>query len=1087
MANRNVIRTLVIGLGSTGTRVCNDIADRIKWEVGGLDRAPWVQFLCAETNAAERSVFNGTPDFYSMSISSDEYQTVLARPHDYDPSLALTKWADLNTLGQLKAGAVDAGAGNIRMVGRLALLWPRNFDAISDKIRDRLDRLRQLSAAEATRTLNEGVVTDATQVSIEPGLRIIIAGTLLGGTCSGTAGDVGIMVRNILNATLDGSNDRIVGMFTLPHPAYGIGQDAMAEVQKANAYHALQELNQYQNFTDPYRFSSIKYHTNQPGVAVLEPTETPFDLIYLARPHEATGSGRASVTSAVAERIFLWAFAPQTDPFATVVNGAPFPPKDGYTFAFSTFGLSTIEYPVRRVMDACKLKVLAHAVKQWSSRTLDSKVEDHLDDLGLSIPNLQDQLLRDEQGGSVRQQLEAQAGKVVAAARRGDVLGARKLLEELRSASARTRGEGLSGLLPRVVESNRSRGADTVVGSAQGVIRDHLLDYQFGPGPLQQILDGVAGRMAQLRGWQPTTAKPEGVNSLLEKIERTAGNTLLAAFWLKEKAIGELVTPLRRALSDEVKARLETAVQAVLVDTSSEKGVLTRTDEELSRARRRLANLQARLSAQVADWQRDAGELERDPGTVNGLTLFEPAPNGTVAKEFANAMPSEKLEGLSASIIKSWRELLTAVAPGVNDGDWLISDYVPGKEAFTDTQLTALEAQAIRPFRDLQDPHNMDVVSRLYARDSAAFNAAKEAAGAADRARLFLPITEVLGQPDNMTPITKSKTLLGSSITPQLQKDIQNWITGSPSAMSVRYDDPFRVVMLQEWHQFALKGASDVTTALAAAKSDMFLTYFSRKRSDIDWTPISDNEIEQLRNAKSLIMQGILNEVLRLDAATLVLPWTDGVGGSSEPGEPVRRFPANLERAARMLAFAPRDVNGLPIANAKAQLASLINAKSTEVIKSEPERAAGFQKYVRYLNKQMKDGNGANVQGWDHERVTRLLLRYFKSNRDLQKAFYTVFPPSEQQIEMLRRHVGDDRPSITGASRGAYTDEGYYCVKCGGPVGPSRQQALDDGLMCSYWPDEPQHPFGYEWDPFAEAAPVVSGEDEPMLDVLGSV
>ena len=45
------IKTLVIGLGSTGTRVCNELVRRIEWEMGSLERAPWVSFLAVETRS----------------------------------------------------------------------------------------------------------------------------------------------------------------------------------------------------------------------------------------------------------------------------------------------------------------------------------------------------------------------------------------------------------------------------------------------------------------------------------------------------------------------------------------------------------------------------------------------------------------------------------------------------------------------------------------------------------------------------------------------------------------------------------------------------------------------------------------------------------------------------------------------------------------------------------------------------------------------------------------------------------------------------------------------------------------------------
>ncbi|UTA50121.1 tubulin-like doman-containing protein [Deinococcus radiodurans] len=112
-----VFKTLVIGLGSTGTEILESLADRIDWEVGGLSRAPWVEFLAVETDVAKPNRFNGTDDFKTLGVPATAWRDMLNRPELYDASIALNTWADLETLGQLPAQSIDSGAGHIRMVG----------------------------------------------------------------------------------------------------------------------------------------------------------------------------------------------------------------------------------------------------------------------------------------------------------------------------------------------------------------------------------------------------------------------------------------------------------------------------------------------------------------------------------------------------------------------------------------------------------------------------------------------------------------------------------------------------------------------------------------------------------------------------------------------------------------------------------------------------------------------------------------------------------------------------------------------------------------------------------------------------------
>jgi hypothetical protein len=42
-------RALIIGLGSTGYDICKQLLERVQWEHGGLERAPWLEILILET------------------------------------------------------------------------------------------------------------------------------------------------------------------------------------------------------------------------------------------------------------------------------------------------------------------------------------------------------------------------------------------------------------------------------------------------------------------------------------------------------------------------------------------------------------------------------------------------------------------------------------------------------------------------------------------------------------------------------------------------------------------------------------------------------------------------------------------------------------------------------------------------------------------------------------------------------------------------------------------------------------------------------------------------------------------------------
>ncbi len=1063
MSDLRVQKTLVVGLGSTGTRVCNALAERIEWEVGSLERAPWVEFLCIETNASERSRFNPGDNFKTLSLDATEYSDILNSPQNYNDSIALERWADINTLRQLKAGSVDAGAGNIRMVGRLALLYPRNYANIKNALTDRLARLRNLTPAEAKYKLNLNAIGLETDVIFADGLRIIVTGTLLGGTCSGTAADFGILLQTITQKA-----ERLMGIFTLPNPNYSIANDnsGLAELRKTNAYHALQELNQYHNYTDRDRYKSIKYYDKNYGEEILSPDETPYDMVYLVRSRETTSEDEAKLNSAVADRVFLNIFVPESDPMAQVVDGGVVPPKNGRSFAFATFGLSTIEYPVRRIIEACKLKTLAHALRQWKDRPLEGKLDDHLDDMGLTIPNVLELLLREEGGASVKPRLEAKLREVISRAREGNTEAARKALEEYRSAFVREKSDSFKGLAIRTVEMNRTRVANELVNNAAALIRAKITDYDFGPAPLTTILDGIAGRIGEMRGWEPADVNPGATNSILEKIEQIKTNTLLGVFALKSKAIGRLLAGLDRALKDELKTRTEQAAKNVLRDAGSgqktDMGALGILEQDIDKIRKRMRNLSSRITSQSLEWTGEASKLEGKESDVNGLSLFIPAPNGTVHTEFTSALPDQQLEKVANNIIRAWADLPKAIVPTGNDPDWLAQPYIPGQQIFDPIQLRPLEETAVAPFRHLSDPNNKDVVTRLFESLSPTFSPDQESMAAARAATIFLPITENLGQPDPMTPLPKKKLLLGRNLTDQFTNAITPWRSAQPSARVSDINNPFRIVMLEEWYKFALRGSLDITNGLANAKSTLYPTYYTRKREDIDWTPLSDAEVAKLIEAEEMLCFGILHEVLRLEYGYLIMDWQEGMGESKDPKDRQRRFPTRLDKAARLLAFSDVDATGQKrLDGIKTRLSALIDSKYQSFVQAHKDIRDANQAYIRYLQKQLLEGNGAVIEGWKKPAIERLIVNRLK-DRKMLNDLYAVFPPEDQLIQSLWRRQGDPRPQ----GNGYFDKDGYYCLLDGGLVGYTREEALENGLRCSFYPEDPMHPFGREWDPF---------------------
>jgi hypothetical protein len=100
-----VMKALVIGLGSSGIKVCDYVIERIRWELGDESHAPWVLFLGIETGStqeATKTKLRELGDLLLITIDPDEYSRLLLFPE----LLGLNQWADMETLKKLPATAV---------------------------------------------------------------------------------------------------------------------------------------------------------------------------------------------------------------------------------------------------------------------------------------------------------------------------------------------------------------------------------------------------------------------------------------------------------------------------------------------------------------------------------------------------------------------------------------------------------------------------------------------------------------------------------------------------------------------------------------------------------------------------------------------------------------------------------------------------------------------------------------------------------------------------------------------------------------------------------------------------------------------
>ncbi len=1041
----NVMKTLVIGLGSSGTQICNALAERLQWELSDLSRAPWVRFLCIETNVNEPSVFHQSRDFRELRITKEEYSDLLANPRAYDEKIALSSWADMELLGRLPGKEVSVGAGNLRMVGRLSFLWQENFTRIFNAVMERLNALRDLQEIDATRAL--GQLPDGTVPEVyfaqSDAVRVVAVGTLCGGTCSGIVSDFGYFLKTSCQP-----QDKVTGVFTLPrHDLFSTTTDH-AERYKRNAYQALVELNHYHlaGRTDEGRI--LFPNGTSPDTGTF-----PYDLVYLATPRKLGADGEQDLNRSVAERIFLNVMVPVTDPYARSVDESIIP-RDGRAHHFSSFGLSTVEFPAYQVIEACSKRLLAHALRDWNGRQLASNQEkERVDALNLTWQGITEFLCQRANGTNLRQALNDKRDNILKLAE-ASAENAAAGVQQLRAAFGQWKGEEPgnvlpAGVVPNTLTENRYPAADMVVSRLAQDAKAHLLRYEAGPATMAQVVARAQDSLQKLQAYQPKpspeTAKH--VDILLDEVRVLNSSPLVGFMGLRKRALRRLLPQLEEALNAEIRERLDAEVYRALhprpASTGTEEGMLDRVGRLIHPIARRVMNLRARVTDLSETLDRRANELARMVPDINGKCIFTPetpgGSGGTVMEEYARCLQEETQDisrdwrvtrdGIAAQIIAQWTELPDSVTrdPRTREEDWLLQDLASARDRLVPAdQQGRMETVARTPFRRLT---REDVLLRWEKLDRAEM----EARGVAQHSKPFLAISRPAAE-RNRSPIKTRKVLL-SPATPGKERFVGAVRPGLDTGEDLIIGDSpdvFRAVLLEEWFNFPLTGATGVlgSGGIANAQCGDFPIFYTRR--DVSWTSLSDAELAQLERAQALMAVAVLAGILEPKGSALTLPWH--AGGFTSQADQERRLPLGLRQAAQMLASGAKDLDGRPLTGALTEVENRLNAQ---------RKAAGDDKaFLAGLMEAWARGVGRTVPGWT-DSAGEFLSRYCARDEALFQAYIEIIPPSPATIAQLRRTAGDIGPNGV-----RFESDGLYCPICGGSVGTDERDAARNGWRC---------------------------------------
>lgn len=338
-------RTLIVGLGSTGRDVVDNIIQRIEWSKGSLEETPWVEFLVMETEHLAGIASQRTDNYVGLDVPDNRFRSLIDTPGQFAEQLDLPRWLDRDVI---PAGIdFSKGAGNVRMAGRLAFLEPTSFTQAKAAVADRLRALAAVTDAE----VNAKIPQMNGAITLDPKTRVVVMGTVCGGTASGSFLDVAYMIRDV--ATDRGYTADLYGIFTLPPLANP------SERFRANAFAALQEWNHYltSGTTARVRFPDKNGDDKFFHVG-------PFNRSYLVQPK--TDNAREQLNDEIADYVFGMAtttdFAQVDGKVSNTENFMRGVDRIGASRQWATFSIRTVEYPADLVARGCCLRVAGDAL-----------------------------------------------------------------------------------------------------------------------------------------------------------------------------------------------------------------------------------------------------------------------------------------------------------------------------------------------------------------------------------------------------------------------------------------------------------------------------------------------------------------------------------------------------------------------------------------------------------------------------------------------------------------------------------------------------------------------------------------------------
>lgn len=868
-------KTLIIGIGSTGMAVCEDILQRIVDEYGSLDRVPWIKAVAFETARITGTLGLMRDRTHSIGIASEEYSALVMRPTEFD-DMAFNEWQDPEVIGS--ANGSTEGAGNMRMIGRLSWIYKPNLLIFESEVKKLVDQLTELTEQQANEALGRtpyqekpDIRFDRDATSGKERIAVFVCGTLTGGTCSGCFVDVGFYLRTWPGVHSQFSS--IIGLFGIPHVSYPV------ETHNANAYAGLMELNHFYHRGAVYRakFPTRPQETVTKGMG-------PYNDVFLCHPPSGVAGAEKAITRSFGQFVYLSAMSQMGDSVrAKLINPstvyAGIPDSRGNPMNYSSLGVGVIEYPAEHLMKGCAYRLAAAAIEGWKNTQGIEQGQAHLFVTRKTQPGSTEigpELGRD----TVRSELRTAPpdrpalGEIVATyAGRARVAGLAGNMQELADAEAELESgfdhtirpdSPIARVFVETIKANGEGLADNRLERMRQMFARDITDDERGPVFCRDLADHTIAYCTEWMNQMRSAMGSDPLADLRANLERArqrlaeCHQAFSLSFGWRPTAANVCAQEYVDAATEYFEARIGQACETYEAELCS------RVIDLCQLVRKRIAHefygVSRWADALHQELDRRADDYSRREPEINGELLYDP--QVTIDRDYEICMDEVKNDG-SAEVGGQYRGERFARRKMVRGWKGIVEQLLKDKnESFFDEPITAAEQSQPKPVRN-QEIHDLTALARPYFNRLLQVSVLDRLYAQPDPDRIVDEVwnktTGFLDISDNRNPIVRGTAGRGAPHKPTFAffRRSKSPAEGSNEAkLKSRLEskiatfeelvEPYRVIMVQARTTYSLSMIAGFNPDIDATFRDQYMnrrrtdtrTLHSRSERSIRWRPL---------------------------------------------------------------------------------------------------------------------------------------------------------------------------------------------------------------------------------------------------------